>query len=118
MQYLYFALLSVILIGCDKITSKTTDHEEHQNYYENLVCLVFNLNDQDELKHCKTGQKITFTPTEWGNQQLPVMFASGHCDLRFSVVWTEGGVTCIYRKVDGSANYEFEENTGKLILKK
>jgi len=118
MKYLYFVLVTIILLGCEQQVAKEKTNEAVQNDHENLVCLVFNLNDQDELKHCKSGQKITFTPTEWGNKQLPIMFASGHCDLRYTVVWTEGAVTCIYRKVDGPANYELEANTGKLMLKK
>lgn len=46
--------------------------------------------------HCKPGQKIIFLPPQFGNVQLPVMFAGANCDLRYSVVATSGAVTCIF----------------------
>ena len=46
---------------------------------------------------CKPGQKVAFLPDSWGNQQLPIYFAALNCDLRYQVVQTPGGVTCIFR---------------------
>lgn len=54
-------------------------------------CLVF---DADAVASCKPGQKVTFLPLRWGNDQLPV-FVSQYCDLNYTVVWNNGGVTCI-----------------------
>lgn len=45
---------------------------------------------------CTPGQRAVFLPPRWGNEQLPVSFAAMNCDLRYSVVMTNGGVTCIY----------------------
>lgn len=116
-KILFLAIFA--LSACDSSQQNKIIEDSTTNIldYENKVCLVFNLNDEKELKHCKNGQKITFTPTKWGNEQLPIYFASGHCDLRFSVVWNNGGVTCILRKIEGPANYEFDLN-GTLIPKK
>jgi hypothetical protein len=50
-------------------------------------------------KSCKTAQKVVFLPNSFGNQQLPILFAAGNCDLRYSVVSTVGGVTCIFKGV-------------------
>ena len=49
--------------------------------------------------HCKPGQRVVFLPSRFGNEQLPVLFAAANCDLRYTVVLTNGGVTCIYHKV-------------------
>lgn len=49
--------------------------------------------------HCKPGQRVVFLPSRFGNEQLPVIFAAANCDLRFSVVVTNGGVTCIFMRV-------------------
>ncbi|RVT51311.1 hypothetical protein [Rubrivivax albus] len=48
---------------------------------------------------CKPGQRVVFMPSRFGNEQLPVMFASMNCDLRYAVAMTNGGVTCIFIKV-------------------
>jgi hypothetical protein len=45
---------------------------------------------------CEPGQKVVFLPDMFGNQQIPVIFAAKHCDLRYSVALTVGGVSCIY----------------------
>lgn len=46
---------------------------------------------------CVPGEKVAFLPDRWGNEQLPIDFAAVNCDLRYSVVLTNGGVTCIDR---------------------
>lgn len=48
---------------------------------------------------CKPGQKVAFLPRSFGNEQLPILFAALHCDLRYTVVLSTGGVTCIYQPV-------------------
>lgn len=50
-------------------------------------------------KNCTPEQKVMFMPQSWGNKQLPILFASSNCDLRYSVVLTRGEVTCIYQPV-------------------
>lgn len=57
---------------------------------------------------CKPGQKVLFAPSRWGNEQLPVVFAALNCDLRYSIVSTNGAVTCIYGPV-GSPEATAEE---------
>jgi len=48
---------------------------------------------------CTPGQKIAFLPQQFGNEQLPVIFAAANCDLRYSVVITNGAVTCIFQPI-------------------
>ena len=55
------------------------------------TCLVF---AADAVSSCKPGQKVVFMPLRWGNDQLPI-FVSQYCDLNYTVVWNNGGVTCI-----------------------
>lgn len=45
---------------------------------------------------CKLGQKVVYLPNQFGNEQLPILFAAVNCDLRYSVALTNGAVTCIY----------------------
>ncbi|MBL0039523.1 MAG: hypothetical protein IPP28_00400 [Xanthomonadales bacterium] len=52
--------------------------------------------------HCKPGQRIVFLPSRFGNEQLPVIFAAANCDLRYSVVVTNGGVTCVFLRVEAA----------------
>ena len=61
------------------------------------LCEVSVWKAADVASKCKTGQKITFLPDRWGNEQLPIIFAAVNCDLRYSVVSSPGGVTCIYK---------------------
>jgi len=56
-------------------------------------------NDVGVATNCKTGQKIVFLPAQFGNAQLPVYFAAANCDLRYSVVLTNGAVTCIFKPI-------------------
>lgn len=49
------------------------------------------------VENCEVGQKVAFFPARFGNEQLPILFAASHCDLRYSVVATNGAVTCIYK---------------------
>jgi hypothetical protein len=48
---------------------------------------------------CEPGQKVVFLPQQFGNEQLPVIFAAVNCDLRFSVALTKGAVSCIYQPI-------------------
>ena len=50
--------------------------------------------------NCSAGDLITFTPNRWGNDQLPIFAAATFCDFNLSIVYNNGGVTCIKRDVD------------------
>ena len=54
-------------------------------------------------KTCQPGQKVVFLPSSWGNEQLPILFTAVNCDLRFAVVSTNGGVTCIFKPITPAA---------------
>lgn len=60
------------------------------------LCHVTDLAVDEVRGACTAGQKILYTPDRFGNVQLPVIFAALHCDHRYSIVWTEGAVSCIY----------------------
>ena|ERR1043166_6859632 len=55
--------------------------------------------DYGVAQDCKAGQKVVFLPRQFGNAQLPVYFAAANCDLRYSVVLTNGAVTCIFMPI-------------------
>lgn len=48
---------------------------------------------------CRPGQKIAFFPSQWGNEQLPLLFAAVNCDMRYTVAMNNGGVVCIHAKM-------------------
>jgi hypothetical protein len=69
---------------------------------QDTICHVEDLDPQTVYKSCVPGQKVAFVPNQFGNEQLPVLFAAAHCDLRYSVVLTTGGVACIYKPLLGN----------------
>lgn len=64
-------------------------------------------------EHCKPGQRIVFLPSRFGNEQLPVLFAAANCDLRYSVVITNGGVACVFIRVVSTADAPTKYTPGK-----
>ena len=64
---------------------------------QDRLCEVPTIDQGAVAAICKPGQKVIFLPPVFGNEQLPVVFAAMHCDLRHTVVMTVGAVTCIYR---------------------
>ncbi|MBE0471144.1 MAG: hypothetical protein IBX55_16740 [Methyloprofundus sp.] len=57
------------------------------------VCQISNVN---ELDSCKVGEVLVFTPTLYGNEQLPIIVAGFACDFNFPIVHNVGGVSCIF----------------------
>lgn len=93
--------LSCLSVGCTahKPTETSTAKLTEPTIDQSSLCIVVT-NDHDMIeKKCKEGQKIIYAPNSWGNEQLPVYFAGANCDLRYSVVKTNGGVACIYKPV-------------------
>jgi len=64
------------------------------------VCWVRDSDLDAIYKECKPGNKILFTPSVFGRESLPIMFIAANCDMRYSVAWTNGAVTCIYAPLD------------------
>lgn len=88
--------------GClDKAPSAAAAKAD-QSIDQGSICQVADWRPEASAS-CKPGQKIAFFPRSWGNEQLPVMFAAGNCDLRYSVALTNGGVTCIYAPLKPAA---------------
>lgn len=56
------------------------------------TCVVYDF----DTSGCKKGDVVLYMPSQWGNEQLPVEFAGKKCDMTKQVVWTNGGVTCVY----------------------
>ena len=82
--------VSTVISAC---SSPTIDINQDE------LCVVSSVDES--LKLCETGQKIIFQPDSWGNEQLPIMFAAGHCDHRFSIALSKGAVSCIFKPVEG-----------------
>lgn len=56
-------------------------------------CMVSDL----DASHCTPGDLVIYLPMQWGNEQLPVIFAARNCDFSNNIVYDKGGVTCIKR---------------------
>jgi len=92
-------LATLALVGCGGATPATTAAAAAASApatepNQNQACRVsFPIGAHD----CKEGQKIIYLPNQWGNEQLPIIFAGFNCDLRYTVVSNNGGVVCIYK---------------------
>lgn len=91
--------LSLLLAGCWGGSAKQSSGDINQDE----ICEA---NNSIEVENCKPGQKVAFLPSRFGNEQLPVYFAAANCDLRYSVVQTNGGVTCIFLPIKPKAPVE------------
>ncbi|MGB7651082.1 MAG: hypothetical protein WBL62_07815 [Gallionella sp.] len=79
--------LSLLLVGCAEKSSSTNVAQDSACYFMDI----------DSAKtSCKNGQVAVFAPSRWGNEQLPIYAASNFCDFRFSIVQTNGGVSCVF----------------------
>lgn len=93
-QCLFFLCIPVILAtsACSKFGG-----ESHQDGIKpSSLCQVSSYERSSTEQACTPGQKVVFLPNRWGNEQLPIMFAALNCDLRYSIVSNNGGITCIY----------------------
>jgi hypothetical protein len=81
------AALSLLLVGCEGKSISPNVAQDSACYFMDI----------DSAKtSCKNGQVAVFAPSRWGNEQLPIYAASNFCDFRFSIVQTNGGVSCIF----------------------
>lgn len=91
---LLLAGLTLILSACQ--ASKQAVDKATSSVDQTQVCET---KEWKQVSDCHAGQKVTFLPNSWGNQQLPILFAAVNCDMRYSVALTEGGVVCIYQPI-------------------
>jgi hypothetical protein len=70
------------------------------NVDQDTLCETKTFNVVD---NCKSGQKVIFLPSSFGNEQLPVLFAALNCDLRYNVALTKGAVACIFKQIKPEA---------------
>lgn len=88
---------AALLAGCaggDAKTARASAEPDQVN-----ICEVRGWQHDVVAKACKPGQKVAYLPSSWGNEQLPILFAAVNCDLRYQVVSTHGGVSCIYQPI-------------------
>lgn len=88
-KLLFLAAAMAALAGCQKGGEQVAAQIDQDTICETSSWRI----DGD----CKPGTKIAFLPQRWGNEQLPVMFAAANCDMRYSVLHTNGGVVCIFK---------------------
>lgn len=88
------AAVTVLLLG-----GCTSKNAKAENIDQDNLCQVKLWQYDVVAAACKPGQKVLFSPSNFGNVQLPIIFAAVNCDLRYNVVLTEGAVTCIYRGI-------------------
>lgn len=92
------AIASLTMAGCDY--SKADIPAPADAPVQRALCMV-QTNDYNKIaESCVKGEKIVFTPTRFGNEQLPVIFAAVHCDHRYSIALTKGAVSCIYNPIE------------------
>jgi hypothetical protein len=88
----------VVLTACNQDSSGKPGPAINQN----SICQVDHWDRSVVAKACKVGQKVVFLPGNFGNEQIPIIFAAANCDLRYSVALTKGAVTCIYSPLSQS----------------
>jgi len=87
--------LTVTLIGISACTAAGP------NINQETACSVTSVRPQDNNQICKDGQKVSYAPERWGNEQLPIIFAALNCDHRFQIVHNKSAVSCIFKQVTG-----------------
>ncbi|MEO1767687.1 hypothetical protein [Thiobacter aerophilum] len=105
------------LAGCKEQASTTgapntgerTDSKSTKEAVEQSTFCKVGLEALFGAVDCKPGQKIAFLPEQFCNEQLPILFAAGNCDLRYNVALTRGGVVCIYLPAAQQKKSEPEE---------
>ncbi len=98
---LFLRKISLVSIGVAVILSNASCSKQWSDLASPVInpaslCVVDSFEQSAVSQACTAGQKVAFLPNRWGNEQLPIMFAAVNCDLRYSVVTNNGGVTCIY----------------------
>lgn len=88
-------VVAALLSGCSGNRSQADKPAEHVKVEQATYCEA-GIESLFSPPECEPGQKIVFLPNQFGNEQLPVLFAARNCDLRYNVAMTRGGVTCIY----------------------
>ena len=53
------------------------------------ICEVSKWQKDITAATCTAGQKMIFLPDNWGNKQLPILFAAVNCELRYTVALTQ-----------------------------
>lgn len=69
------------------------------NINQTTACSVTGYHSKDNINICTEGQKVSYMPERWGNEQLPILFAALNCDHRFQIIHNKSGVSCIFKPV-------------------
>lgn len=88
-RLLFLLLLSLFLFACSQEKAGESVSEVGKR-----ACIVQEI--ANAPPPCKDGDLFMFLPQVFGNRQLPVVIAGHFCDFNYPVVWTEGGVACVY----------------------
>ncbi|MFN7154065.1 MAG: hypothetical protein ACK4OE_10240 [Acidovorax sp.] len=104
-----FAAASVALLitaGCNQPAAETakSSSPKEADIQQQQLCEVSEWQRDVVAAACKPGQKVVFLPRNWGNAQLPVIFAAVNCDVRYAIALTEGAVMCVYRPIQSEAS--------------
>lgn len=106
-------LATLLPLGLGACTATTTgaaaEPEPATDINQASLCRLDGWDPAVARESCTAGQKVVFLPERWGNEQLPVLFAAAHCDLRYSVALTNGAVACIYAPLAAPEEDEQEE---------
>ena len=88
----------VLTAACDQPAVETAKFgsPKEPDLQQQHLCEVIGWQRDVVAAACKPGQKVVFLPRNWGNAQLPVVFAAVNCDVRYAIALTEGAVMCVY----------------------
>lgn len=81
------------------------------NINQEEMCEVDSIDFAANQAACAEGEKVLWAPNSWGNEQAPVMFAALYCDHRFTIVTTDGAVSCIYKPATKTIQGFINENS-------
>ena len=59
------------------------------------ICVV-EKNLKEAFEKCHDGDIVLFIPRVYGSEQTPVIFAGIVCNYNYPVVYTTGGVSCVF----------------------
>lgn len=93
------SLLFLTACKSDATNQSQITAQQHADSQAQLVCKI----DQNfDISSCETGQRLFFSPSRFGNEQLPLIVISYFCDISQPVHFNNGGVVCIYRKTQSA----------------
>ncbi|WP_156803896.1 hypothetical protein [Alishewanella aestuarii] len=86
--------------GIDKhIDKQAAEDLEQAQLLAQQICKI---DENFNVFGCKFGQRLSFQPERFGNEQLPIVVMTHFCDITKPVYFNKAGVVCIYRTANNA----------------